>query len=574
MAAIEELRERLHGLDGRSYGAYRDIAGRWRIHDGLVLSIDHVQGDPFAAPTRVSVHATALATALAADLPIESLTTEPGRVGLACHLATAFARAARAGSERRGSGRSGQIRMEDPGQIVGPQTAVQVAPDGSIEARFTVGLPARGRRVLGGQAADLLTVDVPRLVREALVGPAHDAGELARAAAAARDAHALRDSLEAHGLVAFVADGAVLPRRSGVDDRPLEDGVVPFESPPELRIELEAPHAGRVSGMGVPRGVTLVVGGGFHGKSTLLRAIEAGVYGHPPDDGRERVVAHADAVKIRAEDGRAVAGVDISGFIEELPDGRDTTAFTTADASGSTSQAASLVEALEAGARLLLIDEDTAATNFMIGDRRMQELVPSSGEPIVPLVDRVRELHDDLGISVMLVVGGSGDYLDVADTVVRMDRYRAWDVTARARAVAHAHPTGRTARRGAPLRISARVPVPPLVDAGDGRRQVRVRAHGTDEVEIGRSRIDLRAVEQLTSPAQARAVAGALLLAGERSIDGERTVREIVDRIMERVEAGGLDVLDDRRMGDLAAFRRHELAAALNRLRTLRVRAG
>ena len=181
----------------------------------------------------------------------------------------------------------------------------------------------------------------------------------------------------------------LLPRRSGVDDRPLEGGgVVPFRSPESLRVVLQAPNAGSVPGMGVPVGVTLVVGGGFHGKSTLLRALEAGVYNHRPGDGRERVVSDPDTVKVRAEDGRAVAGVDISAFIDGLPLGQDTHHFTTPNASGSTSQAATIVEALESGAHALLVDEDTSATNFMLRDRRMQSLVPKDAEPITPFQPR------------------------------------------------------------------------------------------------------------------------------------------------------------------------------------------
>jgi predicted ABC-class ATPase len=568
MASTEELRTLLRRLDGRGYRAYRELEGAWSLARGVELSIDHVQGDPFAAPSRVSLHLRRSVAALPADL----LESDARRVGVAAHLARAFARAAGASPDRRGSGGSGLVRMEDPGQVVTTQTAVQVTPEGLVEARFTAGLPARARRVLGSEAERLLLVEIPALARASLMARAHDPAALRASAEVAEDFRALQDALAPRGLVAFVGDGAVLPRRSGVDDRPLEgEGVVPFATPPELEVTIDTPHAGSLRGMGIPRGITLVVGGGFHGKSTLLRALESGVVGHAPGDGRERVASDPDTVKIRAEDGRAVAGVDISPFVGRLPGGMPTTAFSTADASGSTSQAAALVEAIESGARVILVDEDTAATNVMIRDRRMQELVPAEGEPITPLVDRIRELHESLGLSAVLVVGGSGDWLDVADTVLRMDAYRARDVSARAREVARRHPTGRQRQAGGPLRRPARIPLPDSVDASRGRRRVHLKVRAPDEILFGAHAVDLSGVEQLISRAQARAVGEALVLARERFMDGRRTLAAILDEVMALIASEGLDALDDRRPGDLAAFRRHELAAALNRLRTLRV---
>ena len=260
-------------------------------------------------------------------------------------------------------------------------TAVQIRGDGTVEARFTVGLPAQGRRVLGRQACQLLLEELPRIIESSLMARSHAEEELWRHAAANEDADALRSMLAERGLIAFVADGSILPRSSGVDDRPMGgDEVIPFSSPESLRIGYSLPNAGTVAGMGVGEGVTLIVGGGYHGKSTLLRAIERGVYNHRPGDGRELVVSAPDLVKIRAEDGRAVNGVDISAFIGDLPLGKSTRRFSSDNASGSTSQAAAIVEAMESGASGLLIDEDTAATNFLIRDARMQALVPKESE--------------------------------------------------------------------------------------------------------------------------------------------------------------------------------------------------
>lgn len=568
MREAAELATILERIDGRGYKAYREIEGAWS-HPGFVVHVDHVQSDPFATPSRVRV---VLAPDVAA-LDAGAYRTPARALGTAAHLARAFAEAARAASRPRGIGRSGEIRMEHPGQKVMAQTAVLVGPTGEVEARFTVGLPARGRRVAGREARALLDVEVPALVRATLSARAHDADELERAAAVNEDAQALREQLAGRALVAFVADGAALPRRSGIDDRPLADpDVVPFRAPDALRVTLSCPNAGAVEGMGVPEGVTLIIGGGFHGKSTLLRALEAGVYDHRPGDGRERVVTRADAVKIRAEDGRSITGVDISAFIDRLPFGRDTHAFTTPNASGSTSQAAAIVEALEAGAGALLVDEDTSATNFMIRDRRMQELVPGTGEPITPFVDRVRDLHRRAGVSSVLVIGGSGDYLDVADRVVRMADYLPRDVTDEARAVAAALPTGRVPLAAPPFGA----PRPRRVEAGSvdprrGRRATHVRVPDDRTLLFGEGTVDLVAVEQLASRAQTRAVGQALVLLGSRLLARTRSLPEALDALDALVAAEGLDALDGRRVGDLAAFRRHEVAAALNRLRGLRV---
>ena len=567
MSTVEALVDLLGEIDGRGYKAYKALRGVWAFPD-FVLHVDHVQGDPFAAPSRVRALLPADTTGLASV----ACDTASRRLGVASLLARRFHQAALATMKPRGIGKSGVIEIESPGQEVVAHTAVIVAEDGSLEARFTVGLPASGRRVLGGEAVALLAEDVPAVVNASLRQESVGADEVLRHALTNEDAEALRASLEAHGWVAFVADGSSLPRRSGIDDRPLAGDAVPFTAPASLSASVELPNAGTLTGMALPRGVSLVVGGGYHGKSTLLRALEGGVYNHRPGDGREFVVSDPGAVKIRAEDGRSVSGVDISPFIDGLPQGQDTHAFSTPNASGSTSQAASIMEALEAGATTLLIDEDTAATNFMIRDRRMQALVPKSGEPITPFVDRVRALWEEWGISSVIVLGGSGDYLDVADTVVAMKEFRPRDVTEEARRVAEELPTGRHPETPGPMGpFPCRAPVPGSVDPSRGRREVDLKVGDRETLVFGRHVIDLSAVSQLVSRAQTRAVGRALVLAREKFMDGQRSVGEISDLVSRMIENEGLDALDERRTGDLAAFRPLEFAAALNRLRTLEV---
>jgi len=558
----------LRGIDGKGYKAYHDIRSAW-IFPEFGLFIDHVQSDPFAAPSRVHVDLSPEVVALSPVL----LNSPSRRIGLACHLAKAFDLCARETHNSRGTGRSGEIRIEAPGQEVLAQTAVTVAADGSVQARFTVGLPATGRRILGSDAAGLLTETLPQVVQKTLLAESHDPERLLEHALVNEDADGLRAQLGRMGLVAFIADGASLPRESGVDDSPMQgDAVVPFESPEPLRVTMDRPNRGPISGMGLRSGVTLIVGGGYHGKSTLLRSIAHGVYNHRPGDGRECVVTDARAVKVRAEDGRSISGVDISAFINCLPGGHQTSAFSSPNASGSTSQAASIIEAVESGATVLLIDEDTAATNFMIRDRRMQVMVPKEAEPITPLVDRIRQLYEEWGVSSVLVLGGSGDYLEAADTVVAMTDYGASDVTLRAREVAEAFPTGRSPERVDTLVTPRdRIPLPESIVVRKGRRDAYMKVRDRHTLTLGPLDLDLSAVGPVLSRAHANTLGRALLILREFYIDGARTLPHILDELDALLSAKGLDALDPRRPGDLVAIRRSEVAAALNRLRSLRV---
>ncbi len=569
MESLDQLKQQLQSLDGRGYKAYKAVAGAWDA-GRLVLHIDHVQGDPYADPSRFR----AVVSPAEAGFPAWAVRTGPRRRGAADFVNRALYAELRAASGAAGSGKSGELRVLSPGQEVLDRTSVTVDEHGGVEARFRVGLPARGRRILG-RAAARLVADAVEALEASLFFPALDAGALRRHVETVEDAVELRGQLRSRGLVAFVADGAALPRRSGIDDRPLEGPeVVPFRSPESLRVRLDAPNAGPVEGMGVPEGVTLVVGGGYHGKSTLLRAIERGIYEHVPGDGRERVVTVEEAVKIRAEDGRRVAGTDISNFIGRLPGGEDTSRFHTENASGSTSQAAAIVEALEVGATALLLDEDTSATNFMIRDARMQRLIAREHEPITPFIDRARQLNDDLGISTVIVVGGSGDYFDVADTVVAMREYVPADVTESAREVAATLPTKRSAEGGGWSPIRARRPEPGSIDPRRGKRSVSIKVRSLDRVAFGTGTVDLGAVEQIVEEAQTRAIANAVVWAREHILDGELTMGEAVERALDAIGEEGPGLVHPHRVGELAAFRRFELAAFLNRLRTLRTRSG
>ncbi|RLE28901.1 ATPase [Candidatus Acetothermia bacterium] len=563
-----ELERILRRLNGKGYGAYKDIEGVWRFPD-FVLFVDHVQGDPFATPSRLRVRVPMEV----AGIPRDFYRNRPRKVALEDFLVRVLARwIPKLTKGNRGSGHSGRFAVVTFGQCILPRTAVWVTED-HVEAILAVGLPAAGRRILGHEAAEMLLSELPALVREGLLFRNLDKAALREHVACGEDAEALREQLRERKLVAFVAEGAILPRESGISDRPLKEGAVPFEPPPSLAVTLERPNRGPIRGMGIPEGVTLIVGGGYHGKSTLLSALAQGVYNHIPGDGREYVVTRREAVVIRAEDGRFVCGVDISPFIDNLPNGTDTRNFSTQNASGSTSQAANIMEALEAGAKVLLVDEDTSATNFMIRDERMQELVAKEKEPITPFLDKVKPLFRDYGVSSILVMGGSGDYFEVADTVIMMDAYRPVDVTERAKEIVRKHPLKRRPEGGEHFGpIPKRILDLSSIRARTPRGKLKIRATKM-ALQLGNSVIDLSRIHQIAEVPQARAIGYILAYISEnaRRFMGKPLV-EILDEVEHTLEREGLWPFLPARYGDLAAPRRFELAFALNRLRTLRLR--
>lgn len=599
------LARTLTALDGRSYGDYKRILGTHPLDlpRAAELLVDRVQVDPYAPPSLMRVRLPLDETGRAPLVPADLLADAAGRIATGDFLARSFAAAAltHAGGERRNRRRADHdqpppIGIGTPGQEVLERTSVVVTPTAHgaapthVEARITVQLPAAGRRIRGRQAAELLTAVLPRIVADSLLRI--DADALRDHVVLYRDQLALQSDLTARGLVAFVGDGAILPRRAGDSDQPLVSGAVPFRSPDSLRVSVDLPSGRRVTGMGVPAGVTVIIGGGYHGKSTLLRAIERGIHPHIAGDGRTWVLTRPDAAAIRAEDGRSVASTDISPFISGLPSGTDTRAFSTTNASGSTSQAANLIEAVDSGATALLIDEDTSATNFMIRDARMRRIIPADREPITPFVDRVRPLHRDRGVSTILVAGGSGAFFEVADHVIALDAYGPRDVTEQARAIAAEDPSPPvtvapedTSPPTTPLPPTAphvpvlppavpRVPAPGALRPADTRKFARAR--GLSRIQFGREDIDLSAVSQLVDPAQTQAIAGALeALAHAFAADPALSIGAALTQLDARLESEGLESLAPQRghPGHLARPRMLEVAAALNRVRGLTIRS-
>jgi predicted ABC-class ATPase len=558
---MDDLRSTLKRIDGKGYKAYKDLQGDYDL-GGFVLHVDNVQSDPYAPPSKMRVSLPQSR----AGFPEEMFANRVRRVALEDYLTRCFHRACSRGQQR-------DVGIDRPGQEILERTTARVTAD-RVEARITVGLPAKGRSILGRKAEQILLRDLPEMVDGSLILQSLQRDRLWRHIQVCEDQEVLRGELDEKGLVAFVGNDAVLPRKSGVSDEPMpRDKAIPFVAPPEQEVSVELPHSGTVNGMGVPKGVTLVVGGGYHGKSTLLKALERGVYNHVPGDGREYVVCDPSGVKIRAEDGRCVTDVNIEPFISDLPFGEDTSRFSSDNASGSTSQAANIMEALEAESRLLLLDEDTSATNFMIRDGRMQHLVAKEDEPITPFIDRVRELSSEMGISTILVLGGSGDYFELADTVLMLKEYRPYDVTARARELAQMYATQRRTEIKEPLEgVTPRVPQRNSFQLGE---RDKIKTKGLTTVLMGRTAIDLSQVEQLVDESQTRSIAAVFKKLGEEAAKGERSLSETVDALLEAIREKGLDVLSGfqgKHPGYMALPRKQELCAAVNRYRRLQVR--
>ena len=404
MQQATELKKQLQSIHRKSYPAYKSLKGSYQFGH-YILSIDHVQGDPFAAPSKVHIEVSGQK----AGFPKEYYDTEDKRTAVQDFVLRLFAGEVQNYSfQAKGSGKSGLLSVSRCGQEILSRSACQMDNHtGSVTVRLEIGFPAHGRTIDAKALEKILFGYLPECVKKTLYFSAVPAKELQKAVHLAEDPACLRRQLKEKNLAAFVADGAVLPRQSGVSDRPMRQAF-PFQSPKSLRVEMHLPHAGVITGMGIPKGVTLIVGGGYHGKSTLLKALEAGVYNHIAGDGREYTVTDDTAVKVRAEDGRSIHDVDISMFIRNLPNGKDTVYFVTQDASGTTGL--QIYERLggRSDIELLLIDEDTSATNFMIRDVLMQRVVHGSQEPIIPFIDRVRELYEKEGISTILVAGSCG----------------------------------------------------------------------------------------------------------------------------------------------------------------------
>ncbi|MFC0523307.1 ABC-ATPase domain-containing protein [Pontibacillus salicampi] len=565
---MKDLQNKLKQIDGKSYKAYKDIQGRYSFK-GYDLVLDYVQGDPFAAPSKIRVIVPDKAK------PIHSKwkETTSRKIYAEDVIARKVAKSIdKDNSFIKGTGKSGMVAIDKPGQEIVDRTAVRMEENQTVIC-LSIGLPANGRRINGKEAEKLLFQAIPSIMNTSIFAVQDQ--ELDASSELADQHDAVRAKMKEENWISFVADGAILPRESGISNRPMKQAV-PFESPEANRVSIDIPHQEEpLTGMAVKKGIVLIVGGGYHGKSTLLKAMERGVYPHIKGDGREFVITDPDAVKVRAEDGRSVASVNISPFINDLPHGENTVQFSTDNASGSTSQAANVMEAVEAGASTILIDEDTSATNFMIRDERMQELVVKEKEPITPFIDRIKQMRDELHVSTILVMGGSGDYFDAADDVIMLDQYLPYNVTEKAKEIAEKHPFHREKESDDAFgSIPNRHFLPQSVQSQKGKKS-KVQAKGQHLILMGKHDISLHYVEQLVDTSQTTMIAEILLHLEQKGwLKKQRSLHELLDAIEQQMDEKGLASFTpypEQHPGDLARPRRHEIAATLNRLRTAKV---
>ncbi len=565
MQSAAELKQLLDRIDHRGYPAYKDTKGQYQFQ-GYVFSIDHVQGDPFASPSKVSVQVKGST----AGFPEELYKGRHQRAALQDEMTRQFYHAIQKYAFRaKGSGKSGLISVSKCGQEVLERTACEINPkNGDVKLRFEVGFPANGRTINARELEKIVFGFLPECVEQSLFYKNCDKKRVRSIIDLAEDQQYIRDELEKNDLIAFVANGAILPRESGVSDKPMK-GAVRFQSPKEMEVTMKLPHKGEISGMGIRRGITLIVGGGYHGKSTLLKALELGVYNHIQGDGREYVITKDDAMKIRAEDGRSIKKTDISMFINDLSNGKDTRGFYTEDASGSTSQAANVIESMEAGASVMLIDEDTSATNFMIRDELMQRVIHRDMEPITPFIDRILELYQVYGISTVIVAGSSGAYFHIADTIIQMDRYEPKEITKLAKETAKDFPAMSGMENPAEKPVFIRCP-----RQGRGFKsndRIKMKTMGKEMVQLNRENIDLRYVEQLADTEQVSALGYCVRYAEKHLFQGKDTIQNVVDKLEEKICREGLSSLceSNASVANLAMPRRQEIFACLNRYRGL-----
>ncbi|MBB5173657.1 ABC-ATPase domain-containing protein [Texcoconibacillus texcoconensis] len=559
---MQQLKKQLQQLDGKGYKAYKDIHGTYN-HKDFTLHIDYVQGDPFAAPSRIRL----IIDHHISGLKKEWFSKKHQLIATEDFFAREVAHAIHSENHRKkGTGKSGLIKNDSPGQEILERSAVKI-DEQQMDIRLSIGLPAQGRKILGSEAARLLCEAIPTIIRQAT--QSYSKERLHEHITLMDEQMEIRTYLKKHGYVAFVANQSLLPRESGVSNKPLKgDHVIRFQSPKNFEVTIPLSTGTSLTGMAIPKGVSLIIGGGYHGKSTLLQAIERGVYNHIAEDGREYVITDDSAFKVRSEDGRSVRNVNISPFIANLPFQKSTSDFDSEDASGSTSQAANILEALEIGSKTLLIDEDTSATNFMIRDGRMQKLVSKDKEPITPFIDNVRALYEELDVSTILVIGGSGDYFNVADHVIMLDEYKPYDVTEKAKVIASEEKDHRNVESSSFSSIEQNRSLPMHRFKKQLGNKEKVDAKGLHHIRFGYSDINLSMVEQLIDSSQTQAIALILKKIAKTKKFSSMSLNDTLDELYERIGDHRLDDISpfrDQHPGDLALPRKLEVAAAINR---------
>lgn len=564
----------LAGLDGQPFSEYQQLVGDFDFSRYVIKCsrIDLNSSDALAPVFSIRIPQTI------AEIPEYLFDTPVRRTAMEDLLLRRLADhiGAVANYDHNGIARR-HIHSAAPNQKILPRNALLLTSE-YIEVYVRITLPTQqviveGEPVVsidGDMAQHIFFDDLPEIVSNSLLYCNIDAAEADRFVNNMEDADHLRQHLAASGQVSYLAEGAMISRMAG-SDLPDYENLLPMEMDEELIEEVDVPHAGTVRGMGVPTGLTLVLGESDSGRVELMNAIAQGIYNHIPGDGRERIVTVADAVNIRSEVGRPIQQVDISAFAEEFPDGSNPASCSTVSAGAFTSQAASTVEALEAGARVLLYDEHSSSSTFLSSDTRVTPLLGKSSRNTLAAI--ARRMVDELGIS-MVVAGSSlvAEFIPIADKILKVENFRISDITEEAKALEIAVPeaAGETVNLGSML-SRARWAMPSSIDPSIGREDLVILAEDADFLQFGRSLVDLDGVSQLADADQTRAIGFVLYYAKLRYMDEGYSIREILDLVDRDLSNEGLNTLVRELRGDLARPRRYEVAATLNRLPSFRV---
>ncbi len=353
---IDQLIRKVKKIDGAGYGASVNILGSYSYDNQVVLIIDRVPrdpGDPLPGKIKILI-------------PYKELRYDK-KIVMKNNLSIRASKHFFNSITHRTIRYEGHpwLWIDPPGQAFLERNSINFFED-YVEIRLDFYVPYKGRRkISGGRLRRLIIETIPRIINE-LRGSSKKKKNLGRMIETIEDQEYLRKKLSEEGILAFIADGSILPRR-GDSDLPLRDAV-PFKAPKKYSVIFNLPHHGQISGLYIERGkVISFAGANFHGKTTILTALSVAHYNYIPGDGREFVISIDELPLIAAENRRVIRGIDLSILMKKLPGKNiDTALFNTNEASGSTSQAASLLEALEFRVKGILIDEDSSAVNLLL----------------------------------------------------------------------------------------------------------------------------------------------------------------------------------------------------------------
>ena len=578
---MNTLKAQIDSLKDQPYQAIQKINGVFQFPQYDFYFI-RIQGSPGANPASIAAINCSIA---ASEIPQSFFQSSCNRLALADFLIRRFNLAiAQFAKQNRGREGSGSFYTIELSQKMLERDSVLFS-EKDIELRFIFSLPGKksGRGQFDAEQAWIMfEQELQNIVEYSLFYKNYDKAArqlLEKYSEIQNTRQQIKNFLAEKGCCVFINNGACLPRQSGVDDKPSsKDKTTRFQSPLSLQVNIPLADNKSIQGMVIREGVTCITGGGYHGKSTLLQAIQAGVYAHIPGDGREYIVTRDDAFFVSAEAGRSIKNVDISPFIGLLPNGISTQSFTTDNASGSTSQAANIVEAVQSGSGLLLFDEDSSACNFLIRDDLIKKVLGATADPIKPLYSSLRSFWQQKGISMIFVVGGLGAFLQKADLCLLMENYQCKDITVKVRkklgkiiededtALSFFADRKLSADNFDPVYINQRLQKK-IVE------RIKPLRNAPRQLEYGMDLINLEALPQIAESAQVLSVGYCLLKirAAMQTHESPEEISYCLDWLYQKLEKQGLSFLQPDYPGMLSMPRKYEVTAAINRIRSLKI---